>query len=163
MFAVSFKLKDGGRHHREFDITEYTVSSFETVYMASDARFVYYKYCAYIGYALCYDSVLRLQRRGPHLSLYGEMDISHAMGLVEKLSGWRKCRPGTMASGLAPTAWSSWRLKLDDTREMYDIFIIKLPKKPKICIKVLTFIAKCGSIIVCPSRIGKIQDQRHAH
>ena len=73
MFAVSFKLKDGGRRHREFDITIYTVSSFETVYMASDARFVYYKYCAYIGYALCYDSALRLQRRGPHLSLYGEM------------------------------------------------------------------------------------------
>ena len=58
MFAVSFKLKDGGRRHREFDITIYTVSSFETVYMASDARFVYYKYCAYIGYALCYDSAL---------------------------------------------------------------------------------------------------------
>ncbi len=121
MFAVSFKLKDGGRHHREFDITEYTVSSFETVYMALDARFVYYKYCAYIGYALCYDSVLRLQRRGPHLSLYGEMDISHAMGLVEKLSGWRKCQPGTMASGPAPTAWSSWRLKLDDTRGIFDV------------------------------------------
>ena len=77
MFAVSFKLKDGGRHHREFDITEYTVSSFETVYMASDARFVYYKYCAYIGYALCYDSVLRLQRRGPHLSVRRDGYLSY--------------------------------------------------------------------------------------
>lgn len=91
MFAVSFKLKDGGRRHREFDINEYDVSSFETCYLASDARYIYSKYCAYVGYdeSLCYDSVLRLQRRGPYLSLYGEMDISHTMGLVEELSGLR--------------------------------------------------------------------------
>ena len=53
MFAVSFKLKDGGRRHREFDITIYTVSSFETVYMASDARFVYYKSTAHTSDMRC--------------------------------------------------------------------------------------------------------------
>ncbi len=92
MFAVSFKLRDGGRRHREFSISEYDVTAFETCYLASDARFIYSKYCAYVGYdesCLCYDSVLRLQWGGPHLSLHKKLDVSHTMRLAEELSGLR--------------------------------------------------------------------------